>query len=289
MPRNARKVSSGRVYEWRAPGAPLDQPAEVYWSVTTLIKGGLPSPALTYWAAKATAEFAVANHRQIAAMVDAVRLERTEKNGKEMFRVTDPDAVQAAIDFVKGSPWRERDRKADVGSALHAVAEAYALGQPVPQVDDQVIPYVESFRAFLDDWKPRYSLAEASVYNRSLKYAGTLDAIAELDGLDVKPVRLLLDYKASGSGVYPEAALQLAAYRNAEFIGMPDGTEAPMPEVDGAAVVWIRPDGYDLIPVVTTDAVFRSFRHTMEVFRWAEEIGKNVIGQPLPAPKKEAV
>ncbi|MGH7177638.1 MAG: hypothetical protein ACREJC_09680, partial [Tepidisphaeraceae bacterium] len=279
-PKNTRKVSSKRLYEWRRLGAPVDEKPEQYWSVTTLIKGGIPSPALTYWAAKATAEFAVANHRQVSAMLDAVRL---TKDDMGFLRVTDPDAVQSAIDWLKGSPWRERDRKADLGSAVHAAAEAYVLGASPPKVPDEAFPYIESFHAFLDDWKPKYELAEASVYNRTFKYAGTLDAIAVVDGLNVTPTRLILDYKTTGSGVYPEAALQLSAYRNAEFVGMRDGSEQPMPAVDGAAVVWLKPGGYEFIPVITDDDVFRSFRHCVEVFRWAEEISKGVIGNALPA------
>lgn len=288
-PRNTRKVSSKRLYEWRKPGAPLDESPEQYWSVTTLIKGGLPSPALTYWAAKSVAEYAVANRHVIEAMVNSVRLERVKgADGKDdLLRVSDPNAVQAAIDHLKGSPWRERDRKADVGTAVHAVAEAHVLGVPAPDVNEEAHPYIDAFQQFIEDWKPRYKLAEASVYNRTLKYAGTLDAIAEFDGLGVKPVTLLIDYKTTGSGVYPDHAMQLAAYRNAEFIGMPDGTEQPMPEVDGAAILWLRPDGYDLIPVVTDERVFRAFRYCIEVFRWAEEVSKDVIGQPLPAPVRK--
>lgn len=285
-PRNTRKVGTNRVYEWRRPGTPLDEKPEIYWSVTTLIKGGLPSPALTYWAAKATAEFAVANHRQVSAMVEAVKLKKDEHG---FIRVTDPDVVQSAIDWLKQAPWRERDRKADVGTAVHAAAEAHVLGKPMPQVADEARPYVDAFLRFLSDWKPRYQLAEASVYNRTFRYAGTLDAIMDVDGLDVKPTRLIVDYKTTGSGVYPEAALQLAMYRNAEFVGMPDGTEAEMPAVDGSAVLWLRPDGYDFIPVVSDEAVFQSARYCIEVFRWAEELSKRVIGQPLPEPKKEEV
>lgn len=283
-PRNTRKVSNKRLYEWRAPGASPDDAPERYWSVTTLIKGGLPSPALTYWAAKAVAEYAVANRHVLDAMVNSVTL---KKDDSGFLRVSDPNAVQAAIDHLKGSPWRERDRKADVGTAVHAVAEAHVLGAAVPRVVDEAQPYIDAFHQFIEDWKPRYTLAEASVYNRTLKYAGTLDAIATFDGLGVKPVTLLLDYKTTGSGVYPDHAMQLAAYRNAEFIGMPDGTEAPMPAVDGAAILWLRPDGYDLVPVVTDERVFRAFRHTIEVFRWAEETSKDVVGQPLPAPARK--
>jgi len=195
-PRNTRSVSSKRVYEWRAPGAPIDQPAEIYWSVTTLIKGGLPSPALTYWAAKATAEFAVANHRQVTAMLEAVKLAKDEQG---FLRVRDPDAVQSAIDWLKGSPWRERDRKGNVGTAVHAAAESYVLGKPMPTVVEEARPYVAQFEQFLADWNPHYELAEASVYNRTLKYAGTLDAIATIDGLNVTPTR-----KNNGSVPIPD-------------------------------------------------------------------------------------
>jgi hypothetical protein len=236
---------------------------------------------------KAVAEFAVANHRTVSQMLDGVTLKR--QNG-DLLVVSDPNAVQGAIDWLKQSPYRERDRKADIGTAVHEVVEAYVKRRPVPTPIGGTEGYVAAFQQFLEDWKPRYELAEASVYNRKLHYAGTLDAICEIDGLGElgKTAKIMLDYKTTGAGVYPEAALQLSAYRFAEFIGMPDGTEAPMPAVDGCAVVWLKPEGeYALVPVIADERTFTSFRYVQETFRWAEEISKGVIGQPLPAPKKE--
>lgn len=279
-PRNARQTSAGRLYEWRAPTASIGDPPERFWSVTTIIKGGLPSPALTAWGMREVATFAVANHRQLSAMLSGVRLRR-EGNG--LLMVADPDAVQGAIDWLKGAPYRERDRKADIGTALHAIAEAHVKGAPIPPPSDEVAPYVASFERFLAEVHPEFELAEATVYNRTAKYAGTLDAIALIPGRG----RALIDYKTTASGIYPEAALQLAAYRHAEFVGLPDGTEAPLPGVDGCAVAWIRPDGYDLIPVTADEQVFRFFRHIVEVFRWQEEVAQTVIGQPLPVPRGE--
>ena len=75
-------------------------------------------------------------------------------------------------------------------------------------------------------------------------------------------------------------------YRRAEFIGLPDGTEWPMPKVDGCCVLHIRADGYDLVPVITDDVVFKSALYVREVFRWVEETSKGVIGQPLPVPPR---
>jgi len=279
-PRNARQTRAGRLYEWRSPDATVGAEPERFWSVTTLIKSGLPSPALTAWGMKAVAEYAVANHRTVSAMLEAVRIKRTDTG---LALISDPDALQAAIDWLKGSPYRERDRKAEIGTAVHAAAEAHVLGAPTPDIGDDAKPYIEHFERFLVDFNPTYELAEATVYNRAARYAGTLDAIAVIPGRG----RALIDYKTTGSGVYPEAALQLSAYRYAEFVGLPDGTEAPMPEVDGCAVLWLRPDGYDLIPVVADEVVFKHFRHVIESARWMEEISKGVIGQPLPIPGAE--
>ncbi|MCC6832989.1 MAG: hypothetical protein IT200_16770 [Thermoleophilia bacterium] len=295
-PKNARRTSAGRLYEWRAPDLPMDQEPERFWSVTTIIKGGLPSPALTAWGMRAVAEFAVANVQQLSAMVrEGMRIVRDE-DGAVSALVSDPDAVAGAIDWLKGSPYRERDRKADAGTAIHEHAEAYALGRPMPEPAPGIADQVAAFHRFLEAFRPSpvkhpdggFWLAEASVYNRVEAYAGTLDAIMDLPGLG----RVLVDYK-SAKGVYAETAMQLAAYRFAEFIGLPDGTEWPMPAVDGCAVLHLHPnagpDGYALIPMIADEQVFTAFRYAREVFRWAEETSKGVVGKPLPAPRTEEV
>jgi hypothetical protein len=238
------------------------------------------------WGMRSVAEYAVANHRTLAAMLEAVRVRKTPGG---LAIVTDPDAVAAAIDWLKGSPYRERDRKADIGTAVHAAIEAHILGAPAPAPSEDTAGHLAQFARFIETFNPTFELAEATVYNRTAKYAGTLDLIATIPGRG----RALIDTKTSASGVYPEAALQLSAYRYAEFIGLPDGTEAPMPAVDGCAVLWIPggddPDGYALIPVVADEVVFRAFRHIVEVARWQEETAKGVVGQPLPVPGAEPI
>jgi hypothetical protein len=280
-PKNSRKVGTRRLYEWRSPDSTVGQEPERFWSVTTLLKSGVPSPAITAWGMKSVAEYAVANHRTLEAMLQSVRVRKVDGG---LAIVSDPDAIQAAIDWLKGSPYRERDRKADIGTAVHAAVEAHILGVPWPAPSDDTAGHLAQFARFIEDFQPVFELAEASVYNRSAKYAGTLDLIAVIPGRG----RCLVDVKTSGSGVYPEAALQLSAYRYAEFIGLPDGTEAPMPEVDGCAVLWLPggddPAGYGFIPVIADEQVFRSFRHVVEVARWQEETSKGVIGQPMPVP-----
>lgn len=271
-PRAARSVSQGRTYTINE---------RVLWSVTTIIGNGLPKPAIAGWQAKSIAEFAVANWRTIGGMLGAVRLSRTDD--ASVFIISDPDAVDGAIDWLKGAPWRESKRKMNVGSAVHAEAEAYALGIPRPEALPAVAPYLTSFRNFLEDFKPDFQLVEATVFNVAEGYAGTLDAVARVGGRT-----FLFDWK-TGKDIYPDVALQLAAYEHAESVLMRDGSTAPMPPVDGCAALHLReydPDlpsdrGYSVIPVATGDAAWAAFRYVREVMRWMEETSKGVLSQPL--------
>lgn len=253
-PRNATTTNRGRTYQWRD---------ETFDSVTTILSGGVPKPALTNWAAKSVAEYVAAN----LAEVNAIAAKDTA----------------AAIDLMKGSPWRSRDAAALQGTAIHAWAEAHVLGQTPAPAPEAHQPYLDGFLRFLDEWQPEYEASEATVYSRRYGYAGTLDFIATLPGLG----RVLGDYK-TGKGVYGEVALQLAAYRFAEFVGMPNGDEAPVPEVDGAVVLHLTPAGYFLIPVEADEVAFRFFLYAQQVRIFGESVSREVLGSPLSCPKPAA-
>lgn len=249
-PRNATTTNRGRTYNWRD---------EQFDSVTTILSGGIPKPALTNWAAKSVAEYVAANLAEVTAIA-----------AKD---------TAAAVDLMKGSPWRQRDKAATQGSDIHAWAEAHVLGQEPPEPPPAQRPYLDGFLRFLDDWQPVYEMSEATVYNRTVGYAGTLDFIATLPGLG----RVLGDYK-TGRGVYGEVSLQLSAYRHAEFVGLPSGDEAPMPEVDGCVVLHLTPDGYSLIPVRAGVEEFRFFRYAQQIRIFGESVSREVLGAPLPCP-----
>jgi hypothetical protein len=284
-PKTARRTNTGRLYTING---------RQYWSVTTIIGSGLPKPAIAGWQAKTIAEYAVANHRQIAGMLGAVRIViDSKKPDKPIQVVSDPAAVKAAVDWLKGAPWRESSPKMDLGSAVHAEAEAYILGRPRPKPLPLVAPYIESFEHFLEDFAPTYYqtpsaylMTEATVYSPREVYAGTLDAIIEIGAHPI-----LIDYK-TGSGIYPDVALQLSAYANAELVLLPDGTSEPMPKVAGAAALHLQPydpdvpevRGYELIPVDIGPKVFASFKYVREVMRFQEEISKGVLSQPITNP-----
>jgi hypothetical protein len=255
----------GRYYSWGG---------QLFRSVTTIIKGGLPAPAIVGWGMRGVAEAAIRHYAILGQHIDA-------------------GDSQGAIDWLKGAPYRDRDRRADLGKQVHAFAEAFVLEAPYPELPEDLQPYGRAFVSWLETFRPEFYCVEAPVLSRTEHHAGQLDAIIDVDhpglamlfGVAGRPVRLLIDYKTGASGVYPESALQLAAYRHSEFIGLPDYTEEPMPEVDGAAVLWLQPDRFELLPVQADEAIYTAFRYVREVYRFQLEQAEHVIGLPVRPPK----
>lgn len=260
-PKAATTTSKGRTYGLELP--PPDG-HKIVWSVTTIIGGGLPKPALVPWGMKTVAEYAVGNYKRLYAMCQAAE--------------GDDEAMYQVVAWLKGSPYREREKKADLGTLLHELAEAKALERPLPAITPDVAPLYAQYQRFVKEWHPEFEMAEATVFNLRESYAGTLDAIVRMNGR-----RLLLDWK-TGKDIYPEAALQLAAYAHAEAVYLAPGVTAPLPEIDGAVAVNITADTYRVVPVEIGEPVWRSFRYVRECFRFMEEISKGVLGEPWPAP-----
>lgn len=261
MPRNASESGNKRLYTWAT--------GEKFWSVTTIIGGGLPKPALLPWGIKSVAEAAVAKRKTLTAMTIECETEGKCSPGNWC------SSCDAAVRWLKSAPYQQRDKAADLGTRIHEAAEAYKLGRPMPEWAEDIRPYMEQYVRWLVAHEPTFEATEATVYSRTERYAGTLDAIVTLaDGR-----RLLIDYK-SGKDVYPEVAIQLAAYRHAEFIGMPDNTERPVPEVDGCAVLHLQAtaDTPAFREVRADREVFATFLYAREVFRWQEETSKGVLG-----------
>jgi hypothetical protein len=293
-PRMAQVTSDqyGRFYEWKG---------ERFFSVTTILKGGLPKPVLVNWAKKFVADYALDNWSLLGkkiALMESIEDEDERSNEREMIRK-----------WLSDSPYRDRDKKADLGTLVHDYAEAHALGKPMPPIPEDAAPFLAQFRRFLDRYEPTFIAVEAPCLSRDQKYAGTLDAIVDIpvDKFDSRflatvlgsldPIlveekiqalhdkgtaRLLLDWKTAKSGVWPEVALQLAAYRYADtFLGMPDGSEAPVPEVDGCIAVNLRPDYFKVYPVMTDETIYRTFLYCREVFRFGRDYQKVVLGKPV--------
>jgi len=221
---------------------------ERYPSVTTILRN-LDKPALPRWAAKSVAEY-------VAAQCKAK--ESGQISGADLF------AHLQDVDALKGIPWSIRDAKRDIGSTLHQVAEQITLGTPIdPKVfAADIRPYVESFMAWHQSAGVVFEASEMALFNRSHSYAGTCDALVRIGG---RP--LVLDYKTS-SDTYEEHALQLAAYRHAEFIGMETGEEIAMPQTEGGAILLVGETGCRLMEWECSNDEFEVFLALRRIYDW---------------------
>jgi hypothetical protein len=134
---------------------------------------------------------------------------------------------------------------------------------------------VDLFKQWISDFNVEFYETEVTVWSDTHGYAGTLDAIARIEDEVV-----ILDYK-TGKSVYSEVALQLNAYRNADCILDPDGTRRELPEVEAGAVLHLRADKAELIPVRLGDDIFDVFKNLIVAAEWQTETHKTVLGQPV--------
>ncbi len=262
------------------------------WSVTTLLKLGMgTSDPLVNWAVGATAEYALENSAELAALAKKDRA--------------------GALDLLKRSRYQTTGAAKARGSDLHAAAEKLALGVS-PEVEPHILPYVEQYKLFLEQFQPVFEMAEAPVYSPSRFYAGTCDGIIVIEGqrliFDIKttdkaPNQLTPGGKPVSRPPYAEVALQLAAYRRAELVGAlsemryaqgkryylynPDAHHEPMPETDGAVCIVVSPFDYYVTPVRTDDEVFRCFIAARECARFSVDVSKRVFGPQITTKTKE--
>lgn len=223
----------------------------------TSILGMLPKSFLKFWASKVVAEYAIGNLGDIVGI--ALRGD-----------------TQGAIDYLKKAPDRETKKAANIGSEAHDYFEAMAKGQAVGRVHPDMKPYVEHFDAFLKEFSPDFVFMEETVWSEKHDYAGSFDAFAVIEGESV-----WLDWKTTRSGVHAEVALQLAAYRHADYIIRPDGSKVPLPKGNSGAVLRVRPDGWQFHPIDCGTEVFDFFLHLREIFNWETAVKETVVGDPI--------
>jgi len=167
----------------------------------------------------------------------------------------------------------------DIGTAVHARVEHILLGEPQSQtpcprhppefgrvgacelLPDQVPPYIYAFSSFLAAERPEFLLVEAMVCNLKERYAGTFDFGAMLRGR-----RALVDVKTGKAK--RSHALQLAGYSDGEFIGREgDPEQYPLPRFQDFYILYLRPEGYELVPQTVTAADRKHFRYLVRTYR----------------------
>jgi hypothetical protein len=198
--------------------------------------------------------------------------------------------VDNAINWLSRIPDFQRDTAADIGSAVHRMAEKVVRGHEQEIPEDQR-PFAEAYARFLRDYQPEFESLEQKVCNLTHHYGGTYDAIARVDGK-----RTLIDYKTSKT-LQPKIGLQLAAYAGAEFVGrindpkMYGRSKLGLDKFDQFAVLHIRPDqyarGYRLVRFEVTGHTYEAFLHALWLYAQWRKKAKDVIGESIPMPAVE--
>ncbi|GAA1768382.1 hypothetical protein [Nonomuraea bangladeshensis] len=252
-------------------------------SVTTILNQGSAHEGLIYWAAKVVAETAMDN---VFQLLDAAR---TEEGKAEM------------IKWLKGEPDRRKDERADVGSAVHKLIECKILGEPAPVrllANEDLKPYIVHFNRWVADWEIDFEASEMVVAHYEDQYAGTLDYLFRsrplAKKLGVPPDTIFPgDTKTGGTlngttysghvhGVYPEAGLQMSAYRKAPWGWERDGERIELPpRHDVGVILHLRPEGYNLYPARCGDDMYAIFQTIRRVAEFHTGLSKSVIGEPL--------
>lgn len=180
-----------------------------YVSVTNCLSI-IDKPALRYWVGKMVWE----------AMIAKPTLSLEE-------------AMSAA--YGKNKDAKER------GTNVHTVVESYTrYDKKLPEFEkyinnslpEDISGYGKAFLKWIGDVSPTIVANEKTVSSDQYKYAGTLDMIADI-GTERKR-RLIVDIK-TGKDIYPEAYLQLSAYKEA--------LKEKGFEVDGVAVLLLSNKG----------------------------------------------
>ena len=239
------------------------EPGRRYRSVTTFLSQGIAKPFLINWSAGTAADYALDNWDELAS------LPRDEARKR-----------------IAGAHRAKRDSAADIGSKVHDYIEAHIKDEPRPKAPLEVVPYLEEFKRWADAYEAEFEAAECQVFNRTHSYAGTLDAVATISYMgkegEAGRMKLVLDWKTSAKGPYPESELQLAAYRRAEFADI-HGEEVPLPAgIVGGAVLRLVPGKTALMWADTSDAMFDAFLAVMEVVDRPNK-DRRVLDKEVPA------
>lgn len=128
-------------------------------------------------------------------------------------------------------PYETRDRAASRGSTVHSIIEAIKAGAEMDEISPKYQGYLDAFKQWMSDYSVEIVEQEKTIYHEEEGYAGTLDLLAKVNNNELITV---VDVK-TGKAIYPEAFLQIAAYREAVEIA---GTET-----NGAGVLLLKPRG----------------------------------------------
>jgi len=162
---------------------------------------------------------------------------------------------------------RTLERAGAIGTQVHHWIEwklRQQLGQPVgapPKVDEPARCACFAFLAWAERVRLAPRLIEQTVWSKKHRYAGTMDLLADVDG-----VLTLVDFK-TGKAIYPEAHVQNVAYQVAlaemGHAAPAEGLIVRLPKVS------TEKDELEFATVPPVADLFPVFLAVREVWQWS--------------------
>lgn len=248
--KNRKQTKAGRFYDIEDCGQ--------LPSVTTILSV-IGKPALMAWAAKVERE--MVTKVSVDLYLDVAG---TPPMSRPAFLMT----LESRLGKERAHS-KELAKAGEIGTQVHELIEWTMKGElmyevgPSPRITDAA---QWAFMAW-EDWRKAVKLkpvvVEQVVYSRKYGYAGTLDLLAEVEG-----VLTVIDWK-TGKAVYGEAHLQNAAYRQAiREMGHGDpkqGLIVRLPKVE-------TDPNFEVVAAKPENLMFPKFLDTMSVWKWAQEM-----------------
>lgn len=171
--------------------------------------------------------------------------------------------IEPLSDF-SGIPQEVLNAKAFLGQVVHKACELVDQGTLPDSWDaGSALPYVDAYRKFLTECKPKWDGIEERVFHPSYKYAGTLDRRGKI-GADYA----YADIKCS-SVVDPAAGVQTAAYMEAKMMELRLLGE-PQSGVD-RCVIHLKPDGTYRLEWFKDPRDWPTFLSCLTIFNWRKK------------------
>jgi hypothetical protein len=195
---------AGRFYE--VPTDPNPQRADgLYGSVTHILDGGYPKPALQWWAAS-----------EERKLVSAAAADLFEAFATELVPPVMPRAAYLATLKEQLGPTKAHQKllakAGDIGTQAHDMiawilrTAIGAVAGPKPVIADAAQWSVFAFEDWAKSVNFKPVLCERTVYSKVHGFAGTLDVLGRVNGVMTE-----ISVKTS-KGIYPDNFLQSAAY-----------------------------------------------------------------------------
>lgn len=245
-PVNARTdpESGLRFYEWDGV---------LYPSVTTLRRlVGMPF-RLHNWSLSQVINRAINDHK----IVDAMLTRPPRKREK----VREKNVAKEVGTYLRLAATEQRDLAGDRGSAIH---DAIRAGAPLASVDPEARQYYAQYFDFMERTGAQVVWQEKQIWNLTLGYAGSADAMLWLPASEYFDTAhlALVDYKSSG-GVYLDHAVQIMAYAMGEFVGSDNVVDVEATQqllaAERMGLLHLGPESWEYVEVRPTNQLFAGF------------------------------